>query len=122
MKASLQSAKPARSAGAEKPGFTLIELLVVIAVIAILAALLLPVLARARFAAEATVCRSNIHQIMIGMTVYVQQENFYPDSDLYPLELNPFVRGGLPQSNLGGTGTNYNPHSLGSRNNVWVCP
>jgi prepilin-type N-terminal cleavage/methylation domain-containing protein len=41
-------------------GFTLIELLVVIAIIAILAAILFPVFARAREAARATSCRSNL--------------------------------------------------------------
>ncbi len=62
-------------------GFTLIELLVVIAIIAILAAILFPVFARAREAARATSCRNNMRQLGTAMLMYVQDyDERYPGS------------------------------------------
>ncbi len=55
-----------------KKGFTLIELLVVIAIIAILAAILFPVFARARENARRSSCSSNIKQIGLGFQQYIQ--------------------------------------------------
>jgi prepilin-type N-terminal cleavage/methylation domain-containing protein/prepilin-type processing-associated H-X9-DG protein len=53
-------------------GFTLIELLVVIAIIAILAAILFPVFARAREAARKSSCQSNVKQITTSLMMYAQ--------------------------------------------------
>ncbi|MCX7597953.1 MAG: DUF1559 domain-containing protein [Armatimonadetes bacterium] len=63
-----------------KRGFTLIELLVVIAIIAILAAILFPVFARAREKARQASCLSNLKQLALAMLMYAQDydETFPP--------------------------------------------
>ena len=69
------------SVNRRKSGFTLIELLVVIAIIAILAAILFPVFARARENARRSSCQSNEKQIALGFKQYIQDNNErYPAS------------------------------------------
>ena len=65
-----------------RTAFTLIELLVVIAIIAILAALLLPALNKAKSAADSAVCKSNLRQLGIAFSAYVQETGTYPSMDI----------------------------------------
>lgn len=68
-----------------KKGFTLIELLVVIAIIAILAAILFPVFARARENARRASCQSNMKQLGLGLLQYTQDydENYPIGNQIY---------------------------------------
>ncbi len=99
----------------KRRGFTLIELLVVIAIIAILAAILFPVFARAREKARQTSCLSNLKQLGLALRMYVQ------DYD----ETTPMMwYGSMASGNYAQYGFNFRelltPYIQNEQ--IWRCP
>jgi prepilin-type N-terminal cleavage/methylation domain-containing protein/prepilin-type processing-associated H-X9-DG protein len=92
-------------------GFTLIELLVVIAIIAILAAILFPVFAKAREKARQTSCLSNLKQLGLGMMMYAQDY----DETLCRMEMGgPYSTTPVDPSDLA-----FNGRTDGTWQNSW---
>ena len=98
-------------------GFTLIELLVVIAIIAILAAILFPVFARARENARRSSCQSNLKQIGLGLMQYTQDYD-----EKYPNFFIGQFNGGGPPANEGWAHWHYQVYSYIKSAQVFECP
>jgi prepilin-type N-terminal cleavage/methylation domain-containing protein/prepilin-type processing-associated H-X9-DG protein len=110
-------------------GFTLIELLVVIAIIAILAAMLLPALAKAKERAGAVRCLNNNRQMMLGWTLYSHEFNDALVTDADGIAGRPnWIQGNFAMPSNADTDPRYYldksplmPYVGGNRG-IWRCP
>jgi prepilin-type N-terminal cleavage/methylation domain-containing protein/prepilin-type processing-associated H-X9-DG protein len=111
-----------------RTGFTLIELLVVIAIIAILAAILFPVFAKAREKARQTSCLSNLKQMAVAFLAYAQDYDetmpglngtYPPDIDLRASQ-GDFMYYGSPYLTWTGWATRIFPYCKNAQ--MFKCP
>jgi prepilin-type N-terminal cleavage/methylation domain-containing protein/prepilin-type processing-associated H-X9-DG protein len=118
----MNSKRPGRSSG----GFTLIELLVVIAIIAILAAMLLPALAKAKASGKRAVCVSNCRQWALAIIMYEGDHKSFPQASGSSFRWDPPLNPGEPAQGWDWPNTPdfwWNTTRPYYRNtNLWICP
>jgi prepilin-type N-terminal cleavage/methylation domain-containing protein/prepilin-type processing-associated H-X9-DG protein len=119
---------------ARRRGFTLIELLVVIAIIAILAAMLFPVFARARESARKIQCLSNVKNVAMAMQMYLTDYDRFPAREHPSADENTFFQTipgeGTPDSCGTNRMTAANPYlrwpvildEYIKNRDIWRCP
>lgn len=103
-----------------KKYFTLIELLVVIAIIGILASMLLPALSQARGVAYQATCTSNLKQIGLGLSFYINDyDDYFPSYDLGSIEGTRMWYSNINEKITGKTSASW---TLPDEPAFWKCP
>lgn len=105
----------------KQKGFTLIELLVVIAIIAILAAILFPVFAKAREKARQSSCASNLKQLGLAFNSYSQDYDEYIPANTYTLPSNTTAPHDVKCGNNISWWPNYLEPYIKNKG-IYVCP
>lgn len=115
----LRGCAPGMARGPGEPGFTLIELLVTIATVSLLAALVLPVLSRAKEAARRDQCMNNLRQVNLAIRLYADDWKdllpVLPDPNPYPNGVGAYYKQ-LVKGYLGLNG------AASPKEQVFICP